>query len=374
MYSRARMGRTQYTMQPRTQRRRSGKLASQANRRRAVVAQRPLTRAVPVQSQQRVSLAPVAKATAVTSRTPSITNSNNGVRIRHREYILDFLGSAPFTVVEALSLQPGDPGTFPWLSAIAHRYETYSFESLSFHYKTTSATTQAGTMLMAIDFDAADAAPVSKQQAMSYASSVRMAPWQDASIHVKKADLQKKSCYYVRSTTVANTDIKTYDLGNLFLMAENSDKGSGELYVEYDVHLQTPQLEITVPSLRIVADIATATKNNIFGTSPSVKSNFGATRVVVGNLTQVHCRNPRSWLMTLLYGGTGLTGPVITFSSASSSETVLDQDIVGSGTYVSHVSLITLVDRDGWFAINLSGVTTCTGAFLFLVPGDDIVL
>lgn len=374
MYSRARMGRIQYTMQPRTSRRRSGKLASQANRRRAVVAQRPLVRADPARTQQHVSLAPVARATTVASRAPSITNSTNGVRIRHREYILDFLGSDPFSVVEALSLQPGDPGTFPWLSAIAHRYETYSFESLSFHYKTTSATSQAGTMLMAIDFDAADAAPVNKQQAMSYASSVRMAPWQDASIHVKKADLKKKSCYYVRAATVANTDIKTYDLGNLFLMAENSAKGSGELYVEYDVHLQTPQLEITVPSLRIVADVATASSTVIFGNNPTVNSNFGAFIEVVGNATRIHCRNPRSWLMTLRYAGTGLVGPTITFSDSASSETVLDQSIIGSGTFSYHVSLLSLVDRDGWFALDLSGCTTCTGAFVFLVPGDRIIL
>jgi len=60
-------------------------------------------------------------------------------------------------------------------------------------------------------------------------------------------DLRKQKTYFVRPAGVpTNTDVKEYDVGNLFAITQGVTTAGavlGELYVEYDVLLMTPVLE-----------------------------------------------------------------------------------------------------------------------------------
>lgn len=218
------------------------------------------------------SSAPVATSRKVKTSRPSVTSGKNGdVRVCHREYVQDINGSGVFSV-NSFSINPGLKGLFPWLSQIASRYESYRFNSLQFHLNTLAPTSSVGSVILAVDYDAADVAPVSKVQSMSYASSVRGAPWQDLDWSGAVDDLHKAKSNYVRMSVSlpAGLDIKTYDVGNLHVIRQGqaNTNAISELYVSYDITLMTPQLETgDLGSLAIsAADDLDGT--HLFGTAP----------------------------------------------------------------------------------------------------------
>lgn len=187
--------------------------------------------------------APISKGRIVRQNRPkTIPMPNGDILIRHREYVQDATGSAAFSA-SSLAINPGLPGTFPWLSTLARSFESYRFEKLSILYETQSPTTSAGKALLAVDYDASDAAPTTKQQAMAYRSSVSAPVWSDCEHNSLKEDLEKRKSYYVRSGALdANSDVKLYDIGNLFVCSQGSTGLVGEIYIDYVVRLMTPQL------------------------------------------------------------------------------------------------------------------------------------
>lgn len=190
--------------------------------------------------------APVAQSRIKTTPAPRVERSkNNGdIVVCHREFIGDIPGSVDFAV-NAFGVNPGLSSTFPWLSQQASQYESYRFRRLNFDFQTMSSTATPGTVMAAVDYDPADSAPVSKTQLAAYRKFVRSAPWQDFANRSLKEDLTKRKSYFVRrGTLTAGQDIQLYDTGNLFLATQGQADAAavGELYVEYEVELMTPQL------------------------------------------------------------------------------------------------------------------------------------
>lgn len=212
-------------------------------------------KAVPVRSTPGISNAPVAVQVNNKTRNPTITNGRNGCTISHREYITDISRANNGFVVDTYNINPGLSGTFPWLAQIATRFESYTFERLNFVYEPMVPTTQVGTVMMAIDFDAADTPPANKTTLLNMQGAMRSAPWQPFRMSSQVVD-RKKMVYerYVRSgATTSPTDIKTYDMGNLQVATVGVGSGTvvlGELYVEYTVRLRTPQIQ-TSPGLSL---------------------------------------------------------------------------------------------------------------------------
>jgi len=97
---------------------------------------------------------------------------------------------------------------------------------------------------MAIDFDANDVAPSTKQQLMTYNGAVRSPAWAECQCVAAPANLEKFAREkFVRSEAVTGEDIKTYDTGNLFVACDSMTGAIpvGELYAVYDVELMIPQ-------------------------------------------------------------------------------------------------------------------------------------
>jgi len=198
-----------------------------------------------VKQNKRISV-PSAIGNLVKTSTPDLQSSFTGdgrVRIRHREYISDIPGSVAFASTTFV-VNPGISATFPWLSVIAANYESYKFNKLCFQISTEKPTSVGGSLLMAIDYDANDAAPTTKSAIMAYHNAVRCPVWSQTDYIADKPDLNKLPQHYIRSTTVSGTDLKTYDVGNLFVCTSGcaDTTALGELYVIYDVELITPQL------------------------------------------------------------------------------------------------------------------------------------
>lgn len=192
--------------------------------------------------------APVATSRRITTRKPNVRATATHATISHREYIGDVSGSVAFEASK-YALNPGNPSVFPWLSSIAMNYESYVFKQLHFHFETSVSTTTAGTVMLAVDYDAGDEPPATKQVLMGYAQAQRSAPWQECAFNCRAGDLRKFAAErYVRGLTPPVGDIKTYDVGNLFLATQGNASGDtiGELYVSYTVELRTPQIHNVV--------------------------------------------------------------------------------------------------------------------------------
>jgi hypothetical protein len=191
---------------------------------------------------------------------PNQTHLPNGdCIVEHSEFIQDIPGSVAFGVA-GLPVNPGQSTMFPWLSQIAPNYESYKFETLIFTYENAVGSQTAGKVLLGVDYDASDPAPVDKQQFASYQGYSSDAPWKTFTQHNSRENLSKRSSYYVRSGAVpANSDIKLYDVGNLFVATQGMSDATnvGELYVKYRIKFMTPQIQNPAVGLSKSAAVST---------------------------------------------------------------------------------------------------------------------
>jgi hypothetical protein len=170
--------------------------------------------------------------------------------IEEDEYIAEVNGSVAF-VTTAYPINPGQAGTFPWGAKIAALYEKYDFLSLEFYYRREvseyATNGQAGKIILSCDYDASDNAPTSKQQVLDtvpHADGMPCMPVVKLRIDPRQARNQDSK--YVRpGAQPANTDIKTYDVGNLYVSTQGCTNTTviGELRVKYKCSLKIPVLE-----------------------------------------------------------------------------------------------------------------------------------
>ncbi len=188
--------------------------------------------------------APVAAASVRRMAKPSLQNGKvaGDIRVVHREYIGEVFGSVAFAA-RTHSINPGLTSEFPWLSKIAQRFESYRFNRLRYCFETESPTSTTGAAMGVIDYDPTDPAPTDKIQALNYRDAVRSPPWSDFCLEATKEDLHKRQTYFVRSGS-SSEDLRLFDVGNFFLCVQGQAGATviGELYVEYDVSLMTPQV------------------------------------------------------------------------------------------------------------------------------------
>jgi len=253
--------------------------------------------------------------------------ANGDLIIRHREYIADVGpvgGVTPLYSQSSFSINPGLPGTFPWLSGVAQRFESYRFNKLKFDFETESASTATGSTILSLDYDASDAPPTTKTQAMAFRSSVRSPLWSNCQLTCLSEDLNKQKSYFVRKgANPTATDIKLYDVGNLSVGFQGTASllQVGELYVEYECLLMTPQLGIAGQG-EAVWGAFTGSSNA--APAATVTGVLPATVVSTGTTTSVTTwtfTQPWQGILAALVQGTGLAGSVTFGGTATSSLT-----------------------------------------------------
>jgi hypothetical protein len=191
-----------------------------------------------------------AYSTGNFGKSPQVNASFDSCRVVHRELVGNVSGlnnAGAFVLANTFALNPGLSATFPWLSNMAGNWETYHFNKLRFCYYTRCGTGTSGSVILAPDYDAADASPITEQNASSYIDIREDAPYKDITCILRPAAMHpmgpKK---FIRNAALAaNQDIKTYDVGNLFVCTVDSSAAAswGKLWVEYDITLFTPQIQ-----------------------------------------------------------------------------------------------------------------------------------
>jgi len=197
----------------------------------------------------RSASAAAAYATGMSSGKAQVYRSTvDSCRLVHRELVASVTGSVGFAVASNLSINPGLPGSFPWLSIEAQGWEKYRFNSLKLCYYTRTGTNVPGSVILAADYDAADAAPANEQIASAYYGTQEDAVWKDLCFVFDRARLAGER--FIRTGGLsANQDVKTFDVANAFVATQDGTAVSwGKVWLEYDVTLINPQLPPGGPS------------------------------------------------------------------------------------------------------------------------------
>lgn len=193
------------------------------------------------------------------------SDETNSIVLTHSEYIGDVVPtSSSFQSQYFLSINPGLPGTFPWLSNIAQFYEEYSFLQLVFTFKsmvTEGNASASGTVIMATQYNPANAAFSSKQsmENYDYAQSAKVTANAHHGIECDPTKHGGGAIEYVRSGAVpSGQDLKTYDLATFQLATTGAQANLnvGELWVSYKVVLRKTKILPTGPGTRVVSALA----------------------------------------------------------------------------------------------------------------------
>jgi hypothetical protein len=187
---------------------------------------------------------------------PQFMNSIHETRIQHREYIGDIVvPSSPNSFVnQSFTINAANSTTFPWLAAVAARYQQYKFNGLIFEFKTLSSDITAGgalgAVIMSTNYDTIKRPFANKleMENSEYATSAKPSRSQIHAVECDPAMTQSKLLYCADAGNDETLDIdpRFANLGN-FQLATVGLPGSagqvlGELWASYDVSLFKPDL------------------------------------------------------------------------------------------------------------------------------------
>jgi hypothetical protein len=267
-------------------------------------------------------------STIKSGEIPSMHNQGQSVIVRHKEYIGDVISSGTAGQFNSVSysINPGLPGTFPWLSGIADQFQEYTFKGLLFEYKSASAdaiasstNTALGTVIMTTRYNPVLPAPTGKIDALNEYFSSDAKPSEDF-CHFIECDLRENpfNVLYTRSTSPpANANIQNYDLGELYVCTQGlqgTNNVCGEIWASYEVELRKPIItdDLVLSSGAQFSSYATAgiSTTNYFGTSQ-----VATTQQFPGMTVQF---NPTSITLTGNYQGSFM---ILYYVKGSSSST-----------------------------------------------------
>jgi hypothetical protein len=311
--------------------------------------------------------APVATTTTIRGNSGPPSRPYSLVR---REYISDVVGSVAFANTQ-FAVNPAISATFPWGGGIASNYEEYECNSISFIYEPESSSSSTGAVILAFDYDALDAAPTTKQQALEMADSIRSAPWVPCRLDLKTVDLRKRGTLYTRTATVANSDLKTYDLGNINVatVGQSGATTIGEFWIEYHFTLRVPQL---------TTSSATRAEGKVVGVTVSPASFFGTTPTVTGAAVTATSNTVTfavagsyavSISMTGLTTGSGIN-TITTGSTATVSlqEAITGPNVSATGQCQWNCLVTATAGQTLVLAFTGAGIATLTGSVLRAAP------
>lgn len=223
------------------------------------------------------------------AQVPQFGSNKNIVHVRHREYLGDVITSSSANTfqVQTYNINPGLSATFPWLSQVCgSSFQQYRINGMIFEYRSMSAdalnstNTALGSVVMATDYDSADAAFTSKAQMENTEFGVSCKP-SSCMVHAIECARNQTAVseQYIRAFSVpSGADIRLYDLGKFYIATagfQGTSVNVGELWVSYDITLfkaiQQPPGYL-IPSAHYVLDPSTLSTKLLTPLSTSTHS------------------------------------------------------------------------------------------------------
>lgn len=323
------------------------------------------------ESRAHAERAPVALGNKTYQSKPRYRNMGENLCVSHSEYIGDIIGTtSAFAVSATYNVNPGLSATFPWLNQIASRYETYKFLKLNFRFMTERPTTESGFVVIVPDYDPTDPPPASKSNAFQYESTAKCAPWSNMTQINQPRNLSKRRTYNVRQGPItAIENISLFDTANIFIcVGGNSGAVNlGELWCDYEVCLETPQIDSNVSngfdSMKLVGNTA-LTAALPFGSGGVVTSSKGVIASYDGVTGAITFLQPYEGIIAMRMTGTGITSITTVGSTVTSINAGGDTNTAGTGITYSHAFSAT----PGQILDYAVGATTVTSSVLRMGP------
>jgi len=268
-----------------------------------------------------------------------------------------------------LRINPGNSNCFPWLSTLANSFETYQLHKLSFEYCPTCPSSTPGYHAMMVEYDADDDPPGTKSAFLMNETAYSGTVWSPMKLNCDSHMLKSigpDRYTRPRGVTPADQELKLYDAGFLcWTSAGNPSPQTtiGEIWVEYDVTLLSPQqpnVSAYAYSSKVTGN-GTVSKGQPFGVSPIVLTDLSG--VAVSSGTVLDFQTPGQYLMEVAYVGTVLTTP--TYAGANLTSFTLGSTIINAGlTAMRTLSFFEIpvseIPSQILFDLTLSGtVTNC---------------
>lgn len=210
---------------------------------------------------------------------PMMHKNDQTIIVRHKEYLGEIDGSTGFSVQSILPLNPGVSATFPWLSAVAARFQEYALKGAVFHFVPTSGTaissTNAalGSVMFQTTYRATDVQPSSKVEMLNEYWATEGRPC-DMITHAIECDPKENpfNIHYIRNGVLGPDENQLlYDLGTTYVATNGMQAAGqtvGDLWITYEVELKKPVVASEV------ADPARA--GGVYAPSTSLSAYFDA--------------------------------------------------------------------------------------------------
>lgn len=302
---------------------------------------------------------------------PSFGVGNNVTRIRHREFIQDYLTpSTPSAFSNTtFTINPGNVICFPWLSAVAANYQQYKFNGLLFEFRTMTSEVTAGgamgTVIMATNYDVNDSAFADKLHMENSQYAISAKPSSSILHTVECApNLTATKLLYVRnasSSTTATSDNRFFDLG-LFQMASTGLSATagtalGELWVTYDVSLFKPEVATTSAAAgQTLVGSGSVSKASVFGTAAT---SVGAA-IASGSGSTLTFNIPGQYLVNFIVtAGTTLINAGAVGGTATTKSNLWDS-VTSAATTMTSLYRVNVTSAGQTLVLDYSGANTVT--------------
>lgn len=254
--------------------------------------------------------------------------------LRHREYLGEVTTSdvARQFNLNSYDINPGQSALLPWGSQIANQFQQYRPKGMLFEFISTSSDAIAsstdlalGTVIMATNYNSADAEFSSKQQMLQTEFCSQGKPSQCILHPIEcKPSLTSIDTLYMRAGTVpSGQDQRLFDLGK-FQIATQGFQGTnvviGELWVTYEIELLKP-IQSDGSSV-LLGDFYQGTTgittSKLLGTAPQLVSGSNAGTFYADNYIEFDAAAPGDvYLVLYTMAGTAgtVTGPVLSTSA-----------------------------------------------------------
>lgn len=183
-----------------------------------------------------------------------IISTSKGIIVKNYEFCRRVTGSDLSASMFYLTMNPGNNSTFPWLSVLAAGYEKFKIHKLKAHYIHTCAATQNGQYCMYFDYDARDTRLTDIDQAMQNYDRANGAIYTDKTLKYKKSLESMKSYYIQKSTTPSASWVVDETPAKLNMLTSNAtdDLFIGNLFLEYEIELEVPAIDIATAQSSLV--------------------------------------------------------------------------------------------------------------------------
>ncbi len=269
----------------------------------------------------------------VGTQTTQYYNRGNSIVLSGYEFYSDVRSTGTGFTLIPVSINPGLASVFPWLSNIANAFEYYRFEQLCFEFKSGSASSTAGTIMMAIDMDCYDQFPQAKREMLTFKPSTTIPPWQTACLEMPRELLQTKNNgkLLIRSGSF-NGDQNLNDLCNFYLaMQDVAANYVGDIWISYRVRLWGQQQTPIPPTAKFTASAGASVFNN------PVTSAGTATFFLI-NTTSITIAASGCYMLTWrVTGATTLTAMSIAAAGTTASVQVLNATVINGAATAGQV-------------------------------------